>query len=61
MMTDLATLPLSKVHIQVRTCLSPEVLHTIHYRVQIPDDDSTPIEDIITTLDEYFKAQTNEA
>ena len=37
------------------------MLHTIHYRLQIPDDDSTPIENIITTLDEHFKAQTNEA
>ena len=60
-MADLATLPLSKVHIQLRACLSPEMLHVLHYRLQIPDDDSTPIEDIITTLDEHFKAQTNEA
>ena len=37
------------------------MLHILHYRLQIPDDDSTPIENIITTLDEHFKAQTNEA
>lgn len=60
-MTDLTTLPLSKRHIQLRACLSPEVLHTLHYRLQIPQDDSTPIEDLLTTLDSYFKAQTNEA
>ena len=61
MMPDLATLPLSKVHIQLRACLSHEVLHILHYRLQIPDDDSTPIENIISTLNEHVKAQTNEA
>lgn len=35
-MTDLATLSLSKRHIQLRICLSPEVLHTLHYRLQVP-------------------------
>lgn len=29
-MTDLSTLPLSKQHIQLRTCLTPEMLHTPH-------------------------------
>ena len=56
MMADLATLPLSKVHIQFRACLSPEVQHILYYRLQIQDDDSTPNDKIITTFDEYFKA-----
>ncbi|KAK3890319.1 hypothetical protein Pcinc_005701 [Petrolisthes cinctipes] len=60
-MTNLTTLPLSKMHIQLRTRLSPEVMHTLHYRIQIPQDDTLPIEDVLITLDKHFKAQTNKA
>ncbi|KAK3890324.1 hypothetical protein Pcinc_005706 [Petrolisthes cinctipes] len=60
-MTDLSTLPLGKQHIQLRTCLTPEMLHTLHYHLQVPKDDSTPITDVLATLDRHFKAQTNEA
>ncbi|KAK3895888.1 hypothetical protein Pcinc_000496 [Petrolisthes cinctipes] len=60
-MTDLSTLPLGKQHIQLRTCLTPEMLHTLHYRLQVPKDDSTPIADVLVTLDRHCKAQTNEA
>ncbi|KAK3876080.1 hypothetical protein Pcinc_019092 [Petrolisthes cinctipes] len=60
-MTDLSTLPLGKQHIQLRTCLTPEMLHTLHYRLQVPKDDSTPIADFLATLDRHFKAQMNEA
>ena len=34
--------------------------YTLHYRLQISEDDSIPIENIITTPGEYFKAQTDE-
>lgn len=60
-MTDLATLSLGKRHIQLRTCLSPEVLHTLHYRLQVPQDDTAAIDEVLKTLDTHFKAQTNEA
>lgn len=60
-MTDLPTLSLSKRHIQLRTCLTPAVLHTLHYRLQVSQDDTTPIDDVLNTLDKHFKAQTNEA
>lgn len=59
--TDLSTIPLAKQHIQLRTCLGPEILHILQYRLQLPQDDSTPIPDVLSMLDKYYKAQTNEA
>lgn len=32
-----------------------------HYRLQLPQDDSTPINDVLGKLDSHFRAQTNEA
>lgn len=40
-MTDLPTIPLAKQHIQLRTCLGPEILHILQYRLQLPQDDSS--------------------
>ncbi|KAK3886627.1 hypothetical protein Pcinc_009274 [Petrolisthes cinctipes] len=60
-MTDLSTISLTKQYIQLRTCLGQEILHILQYRLQLPQDDSTPMEEVLNILDKYFKAQTNEA
>ena len=59
-MTDLANLPLSTRHIQLRSCLAPDVLHTLRYRLQVSQDDTTPVENVLKSLDQHFKAKTNE-
>ncbi|KAK4328367.1 hypothetical protein Pmani_001223 [Petrolisthes manimaculis] len=46
-MTDLSTISLTKQHIQLRTCLGPEILHILLYHLQLPQDDSTPIEQVL--------------
>ncbi|KAK3884690.1 hypothetical protein Pcinc_011010 [Petrolisthes cinctipes] len=42
-------------------CLGPEILHILQYHLHLPQDDSTPMEEVLNILDKYFKAQTNEA
>ena len=59
--TDLATLDLPKQHIQLRMCLTPEVLHILQYRLQVPSDDTRPIDEVLDTLEGHVKDQTNEA
>lgn len=56
-MTDLSTLPHRKQYIQLRTCLTPELFHSLHYYLQVPKDDSTHIAEVLSTLDRHFKAQ----
>ena len=60
-MTDLENLPLAKRHIQLRSCLSSDIVHTLRYRLGVSQDDTTKIADVLQSLEKYFKAKTNEA
>jgi len=60
-MIDLSTLSLEKQHIQLRMCLSPEVLHTLQYCLQLHDDNTWPISKVLDALEGHVKSQTNEA
>lgn len=60
-MTDLEGMDLKKQYLQLRLSLSTEVLHTLQYRLQLPQDDSSPINTVLDKLDSHFRAQTNEA
>lgn len=60
-MTDLEGTDLKKQYVQLRRSLSNEVVHILRYRLRLPQDDSTPINDVLDKLDSHFRAQTNEA
>lgn len=60
-MTDLEGMDLKKQYVQLRLSLSNEVVHILRYRLRLPQDDSTPINDVLDKLDSHFRAQTNEA
>ncbi|MPC42878.1 hypothetical protein E2C01_036509 [Portunus trituberculatus] len=59
--TDLAKLDLPKQHIQLRMCMTPEVLHILQYRLRVTPDDMRSIEQVLDALEQHVKAQTNEA
>ena len=41
-------------------CLSPEVLHILQYRLQVTNDDTHPVTEILNALEAHVKSQTNE-
>ncbi|MPC81971.1 hypothetical protein E2C01_076613 [Portunus trituberculatus] len=49
--TDLANLDLPKQHIQLRMCLTPEMLYILQYRLHVTPDDMQPIEQVLDALE----------
>ncbi|XP_050705846.1 uncharacterized protein LOC126991139 [Eriocheir sinensis] len=60
-MIDLSTLSPPKQHIQLRMCLSSDVLHTLEYRLQVPCDNTKPVTEVLDALEAHIKSKTNEA
>ena len=60
-MIDLSTLTLPKQLIQLRMCLSPEMLHILRSRLGVPDDTSSSVDTVLDQLQGHVKDQTNEA
>lgn len=60
-MIDLSTLTLPKQLIQLRMCLSPEILHVLRSRLNVPDDTASSVQEVLDMLEAHVKDQTNEA
>ena len=60
-MIDLSTLTLPKQLIQLRMCLSPEMLHVLRSRLNVPDDTASSVQEVLDMLEAHVKDQTNEA
>ncbi|MPC57133.1 hypothetical protein E2C01_051107 [Portunus trituberculatus] len=60
-MIDLSILTLSKQLIQLRKCLSPEMLHVLRSHFNIPDDTASSVQEVLDMLEAHVKDQMNEA
>ncbi|MPC86347.1 hypothetical protein E2C01_081170 [Portunus trituberculatus] len=60
-MVDLTRLPQPKQLIKLRACLSLQMQRALEYTLQVSQDSSTPVEEVLDKLQEHVKGQNNEA